>query len=72
MSDIVKNSVFLFEGKGLMNTSQMFCSLFLLGNIQYIVVLSPKKLANVREVLDWVFELWCAWMDDGSDKIVFG
>ena len=39
--------------------------------IQYIVVLSPRKLANVMEVLGEVFELWCAWMDDDSYKIVF-
>ena len=50
----------------------MFCSLFLLGSIQYLVVLSPRKLANAIEVSGQVFELWCSWMDDGSDKIVFG
>ena len=74
MSDIVKNTFFLSEGKGLhhiMSTQQMFCSLFLLGSIQYIIVLSPRKLANMMEISDWVFELWYAWMDDGSSKIVF-
>ena len=46
----------------------MFCSLFLFGSIQYIVALSSGKLANVMEVLDWVFELmvcfdgrWLGW-----------
>ena len=74
MSDIVKNSFFLFEDKELhhiMNKKQMFCSLFLLGSTQYIVVLSPRKLANVMEVSGRVFELWCAWTDDSFDKIVF-
>ena len=59
ISDIVKNSFFLFEGKGLHNImkTKTFCSLFLIGNIQYIVVLSPRILANVMEVSGWVFEL---------------
>ena len=48
----------------------MFCSLFLLGSIQYITILSPRILANVMEVSRRVFELCYAWMDDGSDKIV--
>ena len=47
MSGIVKNSFFLFEGKGLhhmMNTQQMFCYLFLFGSKQYIVV--TKKIVK--------------------------
>ena len=46
----------------------MFCSLSLLGSIQYIAILSPRKLANVMEVLSQVFELWCTWMDNGLDR----
>ena len=36
------------------------------------IVFSPRKLVNVMEVSDRVFELWCTWMDNGSDKMVFG
>ena len=75
MSDIVKNSFFLFKEKErhhIMNTKQMFCSPFLLGRIQYIAILSSRKLANVMEVSGQVFELWCAWMDDDAGKLVSG
>ena len=60
MSDIVKNSLFIFEGKRLyniMNTRQMFCSLVLLGSLQETAVSPSRKLANVIELMGRVFEL---------------
>ena len=46
MSDIVRNSFFLFEDKGLchiINTLEMFCSLFLLGEHAIHCRLVSKK-----------------------------
>ena len=62
MSDIVRNSFFFFEDKGLyhmMKMLEMFCSVFLYGGMPYIVVLSPRNMVNVMEVLGRVSKLWC-------------